>query len=175
MNLLVIEKNGVQLNHVGNYQDPSPRDFCGRQNCFVCLSADKPVNGRCWKDGASYQIICLLCDKEGTQVSYFGETGYNCYQRGKQHLKALEGSQPDSPLYCHNQEIHPNIQMTARDWRMKVSGIHRRPLLRLCSEGVAISGAIEERDRGANMVILNSKKEFNQPGTISQKFGQLFN
>ena len=79
----------------------------------------------------------------------------------------------DSPLYSHNLEMHPDVQMKAQDWKMKVTGIYPRPLLRLCSEGVAISGALGERDKGAKVVVINSKKEFNQPGTIAQKFAKL--
>ena len=79
----------------------------------------------------------------------------------------------DSLLYSHNIEMHPDEQMVPRDWKMRVTGTYPRPLLRLCSEGVAITRALEERDQGAKVVVINSKKEFNQPGTIVQKFGKL--
>ena len=137
------------------------------------MTAEKPVKGKCWKNSASYRIDCQLCRQEGTQGTYFGETGYNCYLRGGQHLKALEARNVDSPLYSHNIEMHPDEQMVPRDWKMRVTGTYPRPLLRLCSEGVAITRALEERDQGAKVVVINSKKEFNQPGTIVQKFGKL--
>ena len=57
---------------------------------------------------------------------------------------------------------------------MTVTGVFSRALLRQCREGLAISGAIEERDAGGNIELLNSKKEFIQAGTISQKYGRLF-
>ena len=64
--------------------------------------------------------------------------------------------------------------MRAEEWKMTVTGVFGCPLLRQCQEGLAISGAIEARDAGGNTELLNSKKEFIQDGTISQKYGWLF-
>ena len=64
-------------------------------------------------DGARYKIDCQICKKEGTQATYFGESGYNCYLRGGQHLKAIEGHNMASPLYNHNVEMHPDKQIEA--------------------------------------------------------------
>ena len=80
----------------------------------------------------------------------------------------------DSPLFIHNAQEHPNLNMTMNDWRMAVTGVYSRPILRQCREGLSITRALEERELGAKVELLNSKKEFIQPGTIRQKFASLF-
>ena len=145
-----------------------------RRDCFVCLTQQKPTNGKCWRDGVAYEISCQICPQVGRRAVYFGESGYNSYFRGGFHLRALAAGKEDSPLCAHNTEAHPQQKMTYKDWKMEITGNYSRAILRQSKEGISISGAIKERDRGARIQILNSKKEFIQPGTIAPKFGQLF-
>ena len=51
MKILVQEKNGIQLAGICNFIDPYTPDYCGREDCFVCLTAGKPTRGVCWKEG----------------------------------------------------------------------------------------------------------------------------
>ena len=56
-------------------------------------------------------------------------------------------------------------------FRMSVVDQHSRPILRQSQEGLAISQSIREREEGRKRIILmNSRKEFYQPGIINPSF-----
>ena len=59
LNILVQEKSGNQLKGLCNFVDMKIPDFCGRIDCFPCITANKPIRGRCWKEGVNYSIKCL--------------------------------------------------------------------------------------------------------------------
>ena len=72
---------------------------------------------------------------------------------------------------AHQQEHHPELKMTMKDFRMTVEGSFSRPLLRQSMEGVSLARAIKVRDSVApEILIMNSKKEFMQPGVINPSF-----
>ena len=99
--------------------------------------------------------------------SIFWRNGFSGYWRGKFHLKGLEKEKPDSVLWEHNLKFHPERKLEPSDFCMKVTGCYPRPLLRLCQEGLAIGAAIQRKERGEGVVeVMNSKKEFLQPGSI---------
>ena len=56
---------------------------------------------------------------------------------------------------------------------MTVEASFGRPILRQSMEGCLISRAIKARDRGDPIIIMNSKKEFLQPGVIRPSFTPL--
>ena len=89
-------------------------------------------------------------------------------------MEGLERKKTDNVLYEHALKFHPEGTLKATDFTMKVTGTFPRPLMRLCQEGLAISSALDRRDRGERVEVLNSKKEFLQPGTVKQKFTGLF-
>ena len=61
--------------------------------------------------------------------------------------------------------------MTMADFRMTLDGSFSRPLLRQSMEGVALARAIRVRDsRCHEILIMNSKMEFMQPGVINPAF-----
>ena len=110
--------------------------------------------------------------EKGSLALYFGESGHSPYYRGGFHLNGLKSKNPRNVLYAHNQEHHPELQMTMEDFKMTVEGSFSRPLLRQSMEGVSLARAVKVRDSGCpEIVIMNSKMEFCQPGVINPTFG----
>ena len=56
---------------------------------------------------------------------------------------------------------------------MSIMENYDRPILRQCRESISIARALVDRDKGTNIEVMNSKKEFIQPGTIRPRFGRL--
>ena len=117
-----------------------------------------------------YKIVCVLCAHEGRLSIYYGESGHSLYYRGNFHLQGLKKKNPKNVLYNHQMEMHPDVQMTMKDFKMSLEGTFKRPILRQSLEGVSLSRAIRTRDQGAPIVIMNSKMEFHQPGVIRPSF-----
>ena len=63
--------------------------------------------------------------------------------------------------------------MCSKDFKMTITGVHKRPLERLSKEGTAIGRAVSEREKGERIVIMNSKSEFHQPGQVKATYGRL--
>ena len=160
MQLLVTEKTGQQLGTIANYMDPEKEPFCRRDGCFLCKTSDGPTWGKCWREGVTYQITCLVCLREGRQAVYLGETGYSSYFRGRFHQDGLRNKIADNPLYKHCLECHPAGRMDWRDFKMSVVGQFPRPILRQSHERQLIERAVDQRAGGEGIIILNSKSEF---------------
>ena len=61
---------------------------------------------------------------------------------------------------------HCNLEMDRKDFRMRVEETFAWPVLRQAFEGCAINWSLDLRNMGARLELLNSKSEFNQPGTV---------
>ena len=121
---------------------------CDRDRCMTC----QETPGRCMKKGIVYQISCTKCLETGRHTVYFGESSRTSYDRGLEHQKLLQDHSPESPLYEHHQEDHPDMEP---DFRMKVLGVFKRPLQRQTKEGQLIADF-----KGGNL--LNRKGEWGQ-------------
>ena len=124
--------------------EPLRSKNCGRQDCFCCRTG----GGNCEKNGAGYRISCLSCRSE---VAYEGETGSNCYSRGKEHEAALEHKQEENALWKHCLVAHEGQRV---EFSMKVVGNFHSCLVRQVNEGVRIKRSRAE--------LMNSKAEFHQ-------------
>ena len=94
--------------------------------------------------------------------------------RGKNHIDGLKSRRPDNILFQHERDSHPNRRLEREDFIMKVTGSFSRPVVRLSQEGAMIAQAIRAKKQGQHLDLLNSKREFNQAGIVSPKFGRLF-
>ena len=173
MKVLVSEQAGDPIRRVTNFTEPRKEDFCGRSDCYVCLTADKPTRGKCHQEGVGYTITCNLCLMGGLKATYWGESGYSGYYRIKNHMNALRRNSVDSVLMKHQEKFHPGTRMEPGDFRVDISGKYPRPILRQCQEGVALAKALEIKNQGGPVEILNSKMEFLQPGVVSRQFKAL--
>ena len=67
--------------------------------------------GNCMRGGAVYSIWCLTCREEGKQSVYVGETKRTMFDRGSEHLKAIQERDQESPLVEHHQGEHGDMEL----------------------------------------------------------------
>ena len=115
----------------------------------------------------------MLCKEKGVKGIYSGESGHSAYYRGNFHLDGLRKQSANSVLHNHNLDHHPNHKMTSDDFAMVVEGNYARAILRQSQEGVAIATSIREKEVGESVVVMNSKREFMQPGVVRPMFRAL--
>ena len=104
------------------------------------------------RPGPVYEITCILCQEKGVETRYFGESARTSYDRGLEHLSALENLNPESPLVEHHLEDHQGAQPK---FHMKHKSFHNKPLHRQCEEAHLI-----EMYKGTK--ITNRKGEWGQ-------------
>merc|ERR1711954_52598 len=83
-------------------KDPNPQ-HCGRQNCFPCKGEKQ---GMCQRQGVIYYMECLECREQGKKTLYVGESSRSGYDRGVEHLRAVEADSEESPLVEHRNLKH---------------------------------------------------------------------
>ena len=165
LNILVQEKPGIQLKGLCNFVDIKIPDFCGRTDCFPCITTNKPTRGRCWKEGVNYCIECLACQKNNqVKAIYHGESGFSAYFRGRQHMDGFTREVTGNTLYDHNVAFHPHEKLKIKDFRMTVVSSVKRPILRLSKEGVLINHTQQQVERGERVILMNDRAAFHQPG-----------
>ena len=100
------------------------------------------MGGDCRKQGVSYSIICITCQEERKTRSvvsaYEAETGRNAYERGKEHLAALQKKSEDSVMWLHSCTHHRGRE--GFSFIKKVKRACREPLDRKLGEKVNICG-----------------------------------
>ena len=173
MKLLVTEKSGSKISSITNFIDPHTPNFCGRNKCFVCDTAEGEETGNCWQEGIGYEIICKICRQTGTRAVYWGETGFSGHYRGNFHREGLQNSDPENALYKHNLECHPARKLGYKDFKMTVKAKFKTPTIRQAFEGISLEKEVERREKGDNIIVLNSKSEFHQPAVVRQYFSKV--
>ena len=170
LKVLIREKNKQKVQSlINNSANPTPSSKCTRRDCLPCtskVSPNKQTNGNCWQSGIVYKITCLPCQWQGNKAQYFVESGRSSFCRGLEHTRSLEKGTPGKPLPDHNLTYHPGMKMDQSHFRMEQIETHRQPLRRILSEGLQIEKLIEQRESGDQVIVLNSKTNFFQPGTI---------
>ena len=148
MRVAVQERAGKALKHLPK-SEPLKTPGCGRDDCFPCKTS-KP--GKCEKNGVGYRIQCETCMSERKLSLYDGETGSNCYTRGKQHQAALRLEDENNALWKHCLVEHDGRKA---EFSMKQTNVFKTCLVRQVNEAVRIE--MSKAD-----CILNSKAEFHQ-------------
>ena len=112
----------------------------------------KGGKGDCTKENITYTVKCTEnCQKNDI---YYGETSYNAYTRGKEHLKKYEHNDPKSMLVQHCNIAHEGRRVK---FKMDVTGsYHNDSTKRQITEGINI-------DKIPNNRLMNSKSEWNTP------------
>ena len=101
---------------------------------------------------------------------YYGESGHSAYFRLKFHVNGLRRKAKSNVLFAHQEEYHQGTMMDDKDFKMTLEDNFSRAILRQSFEGVSIARAVQAREAGANVWLLNSKREFFQPGVVRPKF-----
>ena len=104
--------------------------------------------------------------ERGLECVYHGESAHSAYYRGLFHLEGLERRKMDNILFKHQQEHHPEVNMTMMDFCMSTVRNSSRPVVRLSREGVAIAQSVRDSGKSFSTIVLNSKSEFYQAGLV---------
>ena len=104
------------------------------------------------KNGSGYTIICETCLRAGKDARYEGETGGNCYTRGKQHLDVLRLKYKENALWKHFIVEHNGIKAY---FPMKSLGVFFSCLVRQINEAV-------RKEMSPAQCVMNSKAEWHQ-------------
>ena len=130
LKIRVVETAGKTLKKHIQRSDPFKREKCGNTKCLVCTTEGK---GPCRTTGTTYEIVC---EAEGCEATYIGETARSAFVRGEEHRKGLEKREKSSVLWRHVQEEHDS-QTPA--FKMSVTGVYGNDaMLRQISEAVKI-------------------------------------
>ena len=148
MRVAVQERAGKALKHLPK-PEPLKTPGCGRDDCFPCKTS-RP--GKCEKNGVGYKIQCVTCKGERKLSLYDGETGGNCYTRGKQHQAALRLEDENNALWKHCLVEHDGRKA---EFSMKQTNVFKTCLVRQVNEAVRIE--MSKAD-----CVMNSKAEFHQ-------------
>ena len=81
----VVERTGRTLRSQLQTSNPFRNPNCGRDNCFVCTTFGQ---GNCNTEGITYKIECGS-DTNCRENRYKGESSYNAYTRGGEHMANL--------------------------------------------------------------------------------------
>ena len=83
----MVEKPGKKLiDFIKSADKTNQKPKCGEEDCLMCES-DTKGGRKCRKSNIVYEITCEECKKSKKIARYFGETHFNAYTRGKQHLE----------------------------------------------------------------------------------------
>ena len=115
----MVETAGTPLKRMLQRSDPHATKHCGRETCLVCKIDGK---GNCGSTGVTYEITCLTCADVGRVSKYIGQTARSAFSRGQEHLNGLKGKKPDSRLWEHHSNVHPDVEPR---FRMDVVGVYR--------------------------------------------------
>ena len=157
----VVEKSGIKIRNL--LPGLKENNECSRENCFIHSSGGR---GNCNKEGVVYKGTCLLCEREGKESIYIGESCRSGYVRGLQHLHAIRNYELDrhknNAFSKHIRDTH-NGEETP--FKLDVIKSYKKPLERQVREGVEIVRS------KANM---NSKLDHFHPGIRRVVFEDLY-
>jgi hypothetical protein len=106
---------------------------------------------KCEMRGAGYDIICKACVE--VEARYAGETGRNCYIRGREHLKGYKEKKEGNVLWEHDKEFHGGEGKTK--YEMKVGRVYGKDNTR---RKINEAGRIEGNDG----IVMNGRGEYRQ-------------
>ena len=144
----VVERAGVNVRNKLQKSYPFELEKCGCEDCFVCESGGK---GNCKRDNVTYEVVC---ERDGCNHVYIGESCRNAYSRGREHLDGLTKKRENSVFYKHIKENHVGTitNTTCHGFRMNVTKCHTTAMSRQITEGVRIENS--------SRPLLNSKKGY---------------
>ena len=147
--VVFIERTGYSLQNQLEMADPYEEENCGRGDCFPCK--EEGGGSRCERRGAGYDIICKSCVE--VVARYSGQTGRNCYVRGKEHLRGYANRKEGNVMWEHDKEFHGGEGET--EFKMVVGRVYGRDNTRRMVNEAA-------RIEGNDGVVMNSRNEYRQ-------------
>ena len=168
----VIERAGIKLQHqLPGLKEPTT---CTKPDCFIHTSGGK---GDCRKEGLVYKGTCLTCKAKGPSSEidrngkvkllsgargglksiYWGESGFNGYTRGRQHLEAMQKPKKhqENAFVRHIEDCHLGEESEVK-FKMEVVKCYSKAMDRQIGEGCFIQSPEAE-------LIMNGKLDHMQP------------
>ena len=149
----IVEKAGRSIKNVLAPNYPWSIEPCKDPECFPCSTADGPPQISCRTPGVLYNIVCRLCEHTGNSSVYYGESGKNCYARGKKHIEDFKARTSSHCMVIHAKVHHPDEPWLVSNFRMIARRAFKRPLERQISEALEIANSNAD-------VVLNSGSEW---------------
>ena len=87
LRIKVVEKPGRKLvDYMKSFDKTTESPKCEEKDCLTCNNGKKKKGGKCRKSDVVYKITCEECETNMKKANYYGDTHFNAYTRGKQHL-----------------------------------------------------------------------------------------
>ena len=116
-----------------------------------------------------YKISCIECKKAGIAADYYGESSFNGYTRGAQHLDKYKSKnktvQEKSAMRKHAKEQHNDKKVEFKMTVLKT--FKNNPLARQVLESIWIV-----KSKAEDRFPMNDKNEFNQALIITAKYSK---
>ena len=178
--LKIVEEAGEKIVDILHSSNPWKGEDCGRQGCLLCKTKEMTGKGKkqdCMKRSLVYETWCETCyraeidkidEEEGDEeekerkkkrikmYKCIGETARSVYERGMEHLLALEKMEEDSHMMKHIAIKHSDKDIDDVKFGMRVISYTRTALERQILESVKIQ---EEKKKHW---ILNSRAEYSR-------------
>ena len=165
----VVERPGKKLiDYMKSFVKKEETPKCEEKDCLSCGS-DGKSGEKCRKTNVVYKISCIECKSAKKSANYYGESNFNAYTRGKQHLDKYNSrnvnTQEKSAMKQHAINVHEGRQVKYEMTILK--SFKEDPLARQIYESIKIVESKENDD-----FPLNSKNEFNQALIVTAKFSR---
>ena len=177
----VTEKPGLAVMSMVQGKKRFRRPSCGRTKCPLS-SAGQDCFDACYQEGIIYTGRCRICEENGTQSVYIGESSRTLFTRTNQHLRDLkrtisrprtesgnaeEREELSSWIKDHFDEKHSDMEISGDGNQIYFSVIssHPDPFLRQTVEAVRIQDALSKGElkigkKSEKISSLNRKGEF---------------
>ena len=108
LKIKVVEKAGQKLStYLGKFDKTKSAELCTEKDCLICTNSTK-LTRKCRTPNIVYKISCQECAKNGIKSNYYGESNFNGYTRGLQHVEKYrstnKNTQEKSALRRHAKE-----------------------------------------------------------------------
>ena len=106
-------------------------------------------------------------------TEYFGKSGFSAHSRSVSHRDGVQAEAPRSALWQHAVARHGKVVGEDVDvngmYSMTVLGNYSTSSRRLISEAIYIEDAMRRQNQGGGNLVLNSARQWFQPGVIRSR------
>ena len=162
----IVEKAGNKLStYLKQYDKTNTNEPCKEKDCMICSNTTK-MTKRCRISNIVYKITCKECEQSGIKANYYGESSFNGYTRGVQHLEKYKSkninTQEKSALRTHAKQHHGDKKI---NFKMEILQTFKKPLARQVMESIHIV-----KSKTEDHIPMNNKNEFNQALIVTAKY-----
>ena len=110
LKIKIVEKAGQKLStYLGKFDKTKSSELCTEKDCLICTNTTK-MTRKCRIPNIVYKISCQECAKNGIKSNYYGESNFNGYTRGRQHVENYrstnKNTQEKSAMRQHAKHQH---------------------------------------------------------------------